>query len=102
MLRSGGFVVLDTEVTAELAREGMARDLIRGIQQARRDAGLDVSDRIALTIAGGEAVRDAAGVHAELIGAETLAVAYVVTDRIDGTSVSVGEGEAAFVAIAKR
>ena len=49
MLPSGGFVVLDTAVTPELAAEGLARDLVRAVQQARRDAGLDVSDRIALT-----------------------------------------------------
>ena len=49
MLPGGGFVVLDTAVTPELAAEGVARDLVRAVQQARRDAGLDVSDRIALT-----------------------------------------------------
>ena len=52
VLPTGGFVVLDTEVTPELAAEGLARDLVRAVQQARRDAGLDVSDRIALTVGG--------------------------------------------------
>ena len=52
MLPGGGFVVLDTEVTPELAQEGLARDVVRAVQQARRDAGLDVSDRIALTVTG--------------------------------------------------
>ena len=42
MLPGGGFVVLDTEVTEELEVEGAARDLIRAVQQARREAGLDV------------------------------------------------------------
>src|SRR5690554_1792731 len=41
-----GLVVLDTRVTPELAAEGVARDLVRIVQQARRDAGLDVTDRI--------------------------------------------------------
>jgi isoleucyl-tRNA synthetase len=41
-----GVVILDTEVTPELAAEGLARDVIRVVQQARREAGLDVSDRI--------------------------------------------------------
>ena len=45
---SDGVVVLDTVVTPELEREGIARDLVRQVQQARRDAGLDVSDRISL------------------------------------------------------
>ena len=48
---AAGLVVLDTAVTPELELEGRARDLIRQIQQARRDAGLDVSDRIALEVA---------------------------------------------------
>ena len=51
MLPRGGFVVLDTAVTPELEAEGTARDLVRAVQQARKDAGLQVSDRIALTIA---------------------------------------------------
>ena len=63
MLPRGGFVVLDTAVTPELAAEGLARDLVRAVQQARRDAGLDVSDRIALTIGGSDAVQAAARTH---------------------------------------
>ena len=47
-----GLVVLDTAVTPELAAEGLARDVVRVVQQARRDAGLDVSDRITLTVDG--------------------------------------------------
>ncbi|WP_272496312.1 class I tRNA ligase family protein [Nocardioides sp. B-3] len=46
VLPGGGFVVLDTALTPELEAEGVARDPVRSIQQARRDAGLDVSDRI--------------------------------------------------------
>ena len=47
---SDGLIALDTTVTPELAAEGTARDVIRVIQQARSDAGLDVSDRIALAV----------------------------------------------------
>ncbi len=49
-LTATGFVLLDTEVSEELAAEGLARDAVRHIQQARKDAGLDVSDRIKLTL----------------------------------------------------
>src|SRR3546814_814316 len=70
MLPRGGFVVLDTVVTAELAAEGLARDLVRAVQQARRDAGLDVSDRIALRIGGPEEVLAAARAHEGLIAGE--------------------------------
>jgi isoleucyl-tRNA synthetase len=71
----GGVVVLDTTVTPELAREGLARDVIRAVQQARREAGLDVSDRIELVVASPHAeVRDAVEVHQDLIAGETLAL----------------------------
>lgn len=73
VLRSGGFVVLDTEVTPELAAEGLARDLVRQVQQARRDAGLEVSDRIALTVSGPADVLAAAETHRDLLTTETLA-----------------------------
>ena len=73
LLPGGGFVVLETAVTEDLAREGLARDLIRLVQQARRDAGLEVSDRVAVRIGGSDLVRDAVAAHRELIAGETLA-----------------------------
>ena len=78
-----GVVALDTTVTDELELEGRARDLIRSIQQARRDAGLDVSDRIALTLTAGPATVEAMEVHADLVRGETLAVSVEVTDSGD-------------------
>jgi isoleucyl-tRNA synthetase len=78
MLPRGGFVVLDTALTPELEAEGVARDLVRAIQQARRDAGLEVSDRIVLTVAARADVADAARVHQDLIAAETLATSVDV------------------------
>ncbi len=74
-LRSaGGLVALDTTVTPELAAEGLARDLIRSIQQARREAGLAVSDRIDLTIVAAADVVAAFDAHRQLVTTETLAV----------------------------
>jgi isoleucyl-tRNA synthetase len=78
MLPGGGFVVLDTELTPELEAEGVARDLVRAIQQARRDAELDVSDRIVLDVSATPEVADALRTHAELIRRETLATALAV------------------------
>src|SRR5690242_2166771 len=63
LLPGGGFVVLDTALTPELEAEGVARDLVRAVQQARRDAGLEVSDRIELTIAADAPTADAARTH---------------------------------------
>ncbi len=68
----------------ELAAEGLARDLVRAVQQARRDAGLDVSDRIALTIGGSDAVQAAARTHEQLITEETLATSFEVVAGADG------------------
>src|SRR5688572_15101224 len=56
---SSGIVVLDCKVTPEPEAEGIARDLVRVIQQARRDKGLEVSDRIRLTIDAPENVKAA-------------------------------------------
>ena len=80
MLPGGGFVVLDTAVTPALEAEGVARDLVRAVQQARRDAGLEVSDRIALTVVAAPAVADAARTHASLIARETLATSFDVSE----------------------
>ncbi len=80
LLPTGGFVVLDTAVTPELAAEGLARDVIRAVQQARKDAELEVSDRIQLTVGGSSDVRAAAREHQALIAGETLAEVLVVAD----------------------
>jgi isoleucyl-tRNA synthetase len=79
VLPRGGFVVLDTATTPELEAEGVARDLVRSVQQARRDAGLDVSDRITLTVSGPDDVLAAARAHEQLLAGETLSesVTYV-------------------------
>ncbi len=66
-------VVLDTEVTDELAREGLARDVVRHVQQARRDAQLVVTDRIHLTIDGDKAVVDAVRTHEHHVAGQVLA-----------------------------
>jgi len=76
VLPRDGFVVLDTTVTAELAAEGLARDVIRAVQQARRDAGLDISDRISLTVSGDDNVWAATVAHREMIMAETLSTQF--------------------------
>ncbi|GAB4011706.1 isoleucine--tRNA ligase [Nocardioides ultimimeridianus] len=101
MLPTGGFVVLDTVVTPELAEEGLARDLVRAIQQERRDTGLEVTDRISLHIAGSEAVLAAARNHERLIAGETLATSYAVGELIGGTSVDLGDGQKATISVTR-
>jgi isoleucyl-tRNA synthetase len=67
-----GLVVLDTEVTPELAAEGWARDLVRQIQMARREAGLGVSDAIRLTLGVPDERHGSAERHLDMIKRETL------------------------------
>ncbi|MBW4094878.1 MAG: isoleucine--tRNA ligase [Acidobacteria bacterium] len=89
VLPGGGFVVLNTHVTAKLEAEGVARDLIRTIQQARKDAGFEVSDRIGTTVSGPQEVIDALHANAELVKTETLSVKLDYVPGEVATSVSV-------------
>lgn len=65
-------VALDTEVTEELEREGLARDLIRIVQEARKAADLHVADRIRLELVLDEGLRQVVEEHQERIQTETL------------------------------
>jgi len=68
-------VALDTAVTPELAREGLAREVVKVVQARRRSAGLEVADRITLTWASDDqAVEAAFSAHGDWIAAEVLAV----------------------------
>jgi isoleucyl-tRNA synthetase len=98
---SSGIVVLDTEVSPELAAEGVARDLVRIVQQARRDAGFDVSDRIALTLDAPEEIVAAARAHEELIASETLSVRVEYAPVPEGAEGTVGEGVRVGVGVGK-
>jgi isoleucyl-tRNA synthetase len=68
-----GVVVLDTALTPELEAEGVARDTVRSVQAARRDAGLEVSDRIVLDIGAPSDVLAAVEAHADWVREQTLA-----------------------------
>jgi isoleucyl-tRNA synthetase len=70
---AGYFVALDPTVTAELQLEGYARELISRVQRMRKESGLAVSDRIALTVAGPTEVEDVVRVHGAWIAEEVLA-----------------------------
>lgn len=83
LLADGGFVLLDTATTPELEAEGLARDLVRAVQEARKAAGLEVGDRIALRLTLDAVSREAATAHHALIVGETLASALELRD-LDG------------------
>ena len=79
-LADGGFVILDTELTADLEAEGLARDVIRVVQDTRKAAGLDVSDRIELAIFGDdETDLGALAGFIDIIAGETLATSHAVS-----------------------
>ena len=75
VLNEGTITVgLDTEITRELSMEGDIRDLIRGIQNARKEMGLSVTDRIELFINGSDNLKEAWDRFGESAASETLAV----------------------------
>ena len=97
--RNSGFVILDTTVTPELAAEGLARDVVRAVQQARRDAGLHVSDRIRLTISARADVVAASQTHEALLKSETLALEVHYGDADGGFVCKVGDGAEVIVKV---
>jgi isoleucyl-tRNA synthetase len=80
-------VAIDTEVTPELEQEGLARDLIRIVQDARKEADFHVSDRIELKLAVGAPLREAVEVHRERIAQETLTEDLALADDLDDGAV---------------
>lgn len=73
VLDGGGFVILDTALSDDLIAEGYARDVIRAVQDARKDADLDITDRISLKLDVPAADAPKAEQFRELIAHETLA-----------------------------
>jgi isoleucyl-tRNA synthetase len=70
---SGHAVALELDLDDGLLREGLAREVVRAVQEARKQAGLQVSDRIALALGGDEELLSAAREHEDYIAGETLA-----------------------------
>jgi len=85
LVPSSGFMLLDTVTTPELEAEGLARDAIRVVQEARKNAGLDVSDRIVLALNASAENAAALRLHSDLIAGETLAIGFSVqpTEEIE-------------------
>ena len=75
VLNEGTLTVgLDTEISEELSKEGDVRDLVRGVQNLRKESGFEVTDRITLTLAGSERLKSAWETFADYVSAETLSV----------------------------
>ncbi len=78
-------VVLDLAVTPALEAEGIARDVVRLIQEARKNAQFDITDRIALTIKAADGVAKAIEGHRAYIAEQTLANAITVAEQVEGS-----------------
>ncbi len=92
-------VVLDVTLHPELEREGIARDFVRMIQENRKNSGFDVSDRIDVAYASGNAtVREALAENREYISEQVLAVSFEEKPSVDGgTTEEIGEGTVTFL-----
>jgi isoleucyl-tRNA synthetase len=93
-------VALKLDLDEELRREGVAREVVHAVQNARKGAGLQVEDRIELCLSGDGGLLDAVREHADYIVGETLATslelngsrpegAHVETTRIDGSELAI-------------
>ncbi len=88
-------IVLDTELTPELEAEGLARDLVRAVQQARKDAELNVSDRIRLSLSLGDAA-EALRPHLDLVAASVLANDIELVDDQRSVKATIGDTAVTF------
>jgi isoleucyl-tRNA synthetase len=94
--------VLDTEITPELRAEGQMRDVVRHVQTARKATGLEVDDRITLTLLTESADLAAAiKVHAGIIQAETLATTLVTDGELHDVIPVKVSGDSLLIGIAK-
>ena len=92
VLNEGTLTVgLDMEVTEELAQEGDVRDLVRGIQNLRKESGFDVTDRIKLTLFGSDKLKAAFKAFTDYIAQETLAVSIEWKEVPSMTEVEAGD-----------
>ncbi len=84
----GGLVVLDVDTDEDLEAEGTARDVVRLVQQARRDLGLAVTDRVTVSVRAPGATVAALGTWGEWIAEQTLAVGLDLQVASDGAAAS--------------
>jgi isoleucyl-tRNA synthetase len=92
-------VALNLEVDDDLVREGLAREVVHAIQNARKEAGLNVEDRIALTLGGDDELLEAVRAHEPYVTGETLATALSydggsATAQIEGRELAIGVARA--------
>jgi isoleucyl-tRNA synthetase len=97
---AGHAVGLALDLDDELRAEGLAREIVHAVQNARRESGLDVSDRIELTLAGDDALLSAARAHESYIAGETLATSVSYDGDGDGQKATI-EGRELLIGVAR-
>lgn len=99
ILPGGGFVILDTKITSELETEGMVRDIIRVVQQKRREADFEVSDRINLQINIPKNLHADITFYEKLICKETLAKNLTLVAETVGKENTIEVGNKVFIKV---
>jgi isoleucyl-tRNA synthetase len=89
---NGIMVALDTEMTEELEMQGLSRELVSRIQALRKESGLEITDRIVLSVEGSEKVLDAVKSNEDYIKSETLATTLAMV-KLDLSSAATGKDE---------
>ncbi len=83
---NGAVVIVSSELTPELVREGLAREIVHRIQNLRKDAGFEIADRIRTYYVGDDVVRDVMREHGDYVRQETLSVEIIETSAPDGAT----------------
>src|SRR5688572_22414302 len=96
---SGRAVALATELDYELVREGLAREIVHAVQNARKQAGLEITDRIALALGGDKTLLEAARAHESYVSGETLATS-ISFDADGGGARATVDGRELVIAVA--
>ncbi|HEV2856770.1 MAG TPA: isoleucine--tRNA ligase [Solirubrobacterales bacterium] len=86
---AGHAVALQLELDDELRREGLAREIVHAVQIARKDAGLEITDRITLTLTGDKDLIDAAQAHQDYLATEVLATSVSYDGSADGATAKI-------------
>ncbi len=93
-------VALNLELDDELRREGLAREVVHAIQNARKTAGLNVEDRISLTLGGDEELLEAVRANEEYVTGETLATSLSYDGASGGEQTAI-EGKPLTIAVSR-
>lgn len=80
-------VALDINITPELKKEGIAREMVNRIQNIRKDSGFQVTDKIKVLVQSHEAINEAIQEYANYIASQTLADSVALDDNISGDNV---------------